>query len=398
MSQKVLSVTSPAPNLNRVEFEDGKLLYLIGTAHVSSDSVKFVEDVINEQNPDVIAVELDKNRMDALKNRKKYEETDIFNIFKQKKFLFFAAQLMLSSYQKKISEKTGSAPGSEFKRAIELAEEREAKLVNADRDISVTLKRTFRSMSFMEKMKFFTSLFFGDSDDVNTESIEELKKGDMLMQVIGEMGKNFPSLKTHILDERDTYLAVKIASNLGNVTVAVVGAAHVPGILKHLQAEDCGEETLEKISIIPPASMLSKALPWIIPAIIIAVFIYGFAAGDTSKALNAGIWWILINGVLSAIGCIIAAAHPLTILAGFIAAPITSLNPTIGVGVVTGLVQLYLVRPVVRDLQNAPQDTTKLSGWWKNKLTRALLVALLSSLGSAIGTFVALPFVLRILG
>ncbi|MBO4441049.1 TraB family protein, partial [bacterium] len=281
---------------------------------------------------------------------------------------------------------------------IELAEEREAKLVNADRDISVTLKRTFRSMSFMEKTKFFTSLFFGDSDDVNTESIEELKKGDMLMQVIGEMGKNFPSLKTHILDERDTYLAVKIASNLGNVTVAVVGAAHVPGILKHLQAEDCGEETLEKISVIPPASLLSKALPWIIPAIIIAVFIYGFAAGDTSKALNAGIWWILINGVLSAIGCIIAAAHPLTILAGFIAAPITSLNPTIGVGVVTGLVQLYLVRPVVRDLQNAPQDTTKLSGWWKNKLTRALLVALLSSLGSAIGTFVALPFVLRILG
>ena len=393
----VSSIETPKTNLNKITFDDGKVLYLIGTAHVSGDSVKFVEESINEFEPDTVAVELDKNRMDVLKNRKKYEETDIFDIFKKKKVLFFTVQLIMSGYQKKIAEKTGSAPGSEFKKAIELAEEKDLKLVNADRDISVTLKRTINAMTFKEKVKFFTGMLFGDDKDVDEKAIEELKKGDMLMQIIGEMQDEFPSLKRTILDERDRYLAANIAQNLGEKTVAVVGAAHVPGILRRLQEEKPAEDNLEDINFVPKGSKVTKMIPWIIPILIIGMFIYGFFNGNAPDTLEAAIWWVVINGTLSALGCALALGHPLTILSGFIAAPITSLNPTIGAGIVTGLVQLYLVRPRIIDLENVSQDTTKLKGWWKNKLSRALLVSLFSSIGSSIGTFAALPFLMKLL-
>ena len=393
----VSSIETPKTNLNKITFDDGKVLYLIGTAHVSGDSVNFVEECITEFEPDTVAVELDKNRMDVLKNRKKFEETDIFDIFKKKKVLFFTVQLMMSSYQKKIAEKTGSAPGSEFKKAIELAEEKDLKLVNADRDISVTLKRTINAMTFKEKVKFFTGMLFGDDKDVDEKAIEELKKGDMLMQIIGEMQDEFPSLKRTILDERDRYLAANIAQNLGEKTVAVVGAAHVPGILRRLQEEKPEEDSLDDINFVPKGSKVTKMIPWIIPLLIIGMFIYGFFNGNAPGTLEAAIWWVVINGTLSALGCALALGHPLTILAGFVAAPITSLNPTIGAGIVTGFVQLYLVRPKVLDLQNLSQDTTKLKGWWKNKISRALLVSLFSSIGSAIGTFAALPFLMKLL-
>ena len=393
----VSSIEAPKTNLNKITFDDGKVLYLIGTAHVSGDSVKFVEECINEFEPDTVAVELDKNRMDVLKNRKKYEETDIIDIFKKKKVLFFTVQLIMSGYQKKIAEKTGSAPGSEFKKAIELAEEKDLKLVNADRDISVTLRRTINSMTFKEKVKFFTGMLFGDDKDVDEKAIEELKKGDMLMQIIGEMQDEFPSLKRTILDERDRYLAANIAQNLGEKTVAVVGAAHVPGILRRLQEEKPEEDQLDDINFVPKGSKVTKMIPWILPILIIGMFIYGFFNGNAPDTLEAAIWWVVINGTLSALGCALALGHPLTILAGFIAAPITSLNPTIGAGIVTGLVQLYLVRPRVIDLETVSQDTMHLKGWWKNKLSRTLLVSLFSSIGSAIGTFAALPFLMKLL-
>lgn len=384
-------------NLTKIEFEGANVLYLIGTAHVSGESVQLVEDAINEFNPDTVSVELDKNRLDALKNRKKYEETDIIEIFKKGKVLFFASQILLTSYQKKIAEKTGVAPGAEFKKAIEMAEEKGARLITADRDISITLKRTMRSMTLKEKAKFFGGILLGDDKDIDKESIEELKKGDLLMSLIGEMGDEFPSVKKSILDERDTYLAVNIVKNLGNVTVAVVGAAHVPGIIKHIQSEKTDEIDLSEIEHIPPASRSSKIIPWLIPAVIALLFVWGFFHSDGKTAADAAISWILITGGLSAVGCILAFGHPLTILSGFLAAPITTLHPAIGVGMVTGLVQLYFVRPVVKDLENAAADTTNWKGWWKNLLTRALLVSLFSSIGASIGTFVAFPLLMKIL-
>ncbi len=384
-------------DIHKLTFDDGKTLYLIGTAHVSADSVKIVEETINEIKPDTIAVELDAQRLEVIKNRKKYEETDIIQIFKNGKTLFFIAQLLMSSYQKRIAKKLGVKPGDEFKKAVDLAEETDSDLILADRDIGITLKRLVRKISFWDKIKIFFSLMFtskGD-EDIDEDLISEMKKSDILLELLNEMGEKMPVIKEVMLDERDLYLAGKIQQNLGNVTVAVVGAAHVPGIIRNFKREISYEE-LEEIEEIPKPSLISKILPWMFPVIIVVLFIYGFIYGDSKVAGQAAIYWILINGILSALGCALALGHPLTILAGFIAAPITSLNPMIGAGMVTGLVQIFLVRPKVRDIENSGEDITHIKGWWKNLLTRSLLVSLFSSIGSAIGTFVALPVIMKL--
>jgi pheromone shutdown-related protein TraB len=397
MNPEIRSIEEFKPNVDKIEFSDGKVLYLVGTAHISEESVNLVEEIISSVEPDTVAVELDANRYEALINRRRFQQTDIFEIFKSGKMLFFTAQLLLSGYQKKMAEKTGVQPGSEFKKAVEMANEKGINIINADRDISITLKRTIRSMTFKEKLKLFGGLLIGTEPDIDKEGIEELKKGDMLMQLIKEMGAEFPSVKKVILDERDLYLAGNIINNLGETTVAVVGAAHVPGILEHIKESALKISDLEEVEYIPPSSKLYKYLPWIIPAVIGFMFIWGFAKGDARTTGIAAIYWIVINGVLSAIGCIAALGHPLTVLAGFVAAPFTSLNPTIGAGIVTGLVQLYLVKPLIEDFENVSKDTMHWKGWWKNRLTRALLVSLFSSIGSSIGTFVAFPFLMKIL-
>lgn len=397
MSDQInIAVEKISNEIHKLTYADGKELFIIGTAHVSAESVTIVEETINELQPDTIAVELDSQRLDVIKNRKKYEETDIIQIFKSGKTLFFIAQLLMSSYQKKIAKKLGVNPGDEFKKAIEMSEEMDAELVLADRNIGVTLKRLVRIISLWDKMKLFFSLLFTSKadSDIDEKTIAEIKETDMLNELLDEMGTTMPVIKKVMLDERDLYLAGKVQQNLGEKTVAVVGAAHVPGMIKCLEKEITTEE-IEEIEIIPEPSKISKIIPWVLPIIIGLFFVYGFMNGEAKVAGQAAIYWVLINGVLSALGCALAFGHPLTIIAGFIAAPITSLNPMIGAGMVTGLVQIFLVRPKIKDIENSSEDITKVRGWWSNLLTRSLLVSLFSSIGSAIGTFVALPIIIR---
>ena len=391
-----MKIETISNDVNRIVFSDNKELYLIGTAHVSSESVDLVEKTIREVEPDTIAIELDSQRLDVIKNKKKYEETDIVQIIKKKKVLFFIAQLVLSSYQKRIAKKLGVKPGAEFEKAIDLAEETGANLVLADRNIGITLKRIARKLSFWNKLKLFVSLFFTGKEEKNIdeEKIKEIKESDNLRELLDEMGKTMPIIKTVLLDERNTYLATKIKESLGKKNVAVVGAAHVPGIIECLKQKTSSHD-LKELEIIPPQPIFSKILPWIFPAIIVGLFVVGFFFGNYEQIKLAAIYWILVNGILTAVGCLLAFGHPLTILAGFVAAPITSLNPMIGAGMVVGLVQLFLVRPKVKDFETVGEDVTKVKTLWKNKLTRALLVFVFGSIGSSIGTFAAFPFIFK---
>ncbi|MCK4762065.1 MAG: TraB/GumN family protein [Candidatus Aminicenantes bacterium] len=392
------NVEKISQDVHKLSFADGRELHLIGTAHVSADSARLVEETIHRVEPDTIAVELDKQRLEVLQNRKRYENTDIIEIIKKKRALFFTAQLIMSAYQKKIAKKLGVTPGAEFKKAVDLSGELKTKLVLADRDLAATLKRLIRKMTFWDKIKAFAALLFAGEagEEIDEEKIAELKKSDTLTALIAEMGEIMPKMKQVILDERDLYLAGKIQQHLGQKTVAVVGAAHVPGIIRSFERK-ISEEELKEIELIPPASKMIKILPWILPAAVLFFFIYGFASGNSEMTGKAAIYWILINGVLTSIGCILALGHPLTIPAGFFAAPITSLNPMIGAGMVTGLVQILLVRPKVKDFESAADDASTFRGWWRNRLTRALLVTIFGSLGSAIGTFIAFPLVVKLL-
>lgn len=306
--------------------------------------------------------------------------------------LFFTAQLMLTAYQNSLAAKTGVAPGSEMKKAINLADETGAKLITIDRNISVTLKRAWMIMGAKEKLSLLMAMFSPKNKNINAEEIERLKNSDALTAIIDEFKESAPQLKRVILDERDIWMASKLKKKLGAVTVAVVGAAHVPGILKALSGE-ITDKQLRAMEYIPPQSKLSKAMKWVFPAIIVIMLASGFLTGHAEVTGKAALYWTIITGALSALGCAIALGHPFTILSGFLAAPFTTINPLVGAGMITGLVQVFFVRPTVLDFENVSKDTMKIKGWWKNRLARAMLVSIFSSIGAAIGTFIGIPVI-----
>ena len=383
-------IEQKAQNITLLTFENNKKLYLIGTAHVSAESVKIVEDTIKEVKPDTICVELDKLRYKKIMEQADYSEIDIIQIIRKKQLFFFIGQFILASFQRKISEQTGSEPGEEFKRAIILAKELGAEVVLADRNIGTTLKRAWRLTPFWHKIKVLAGLLVGGDEEIANMDIEKIKTQDAITNIISGFSDALPVTKEILIDERDAYLTSEIQHNLGEVTVAVVGAGHVPGMLKNFDNK-ISLEYKNKISLVPKPNWFFKILPWLISVLIIGVFIWGFFKGGREAAQEVVVFWILANGLLSALGCILALGHPLTAVAGFIAAPITSLNPTIGAGFVTAFVQTLLVKPRVKDFEQIHNKSLKFRQWWFNRVTKIFLVFLLSSWGSVIGTFVALP-------
>lgn len=369
---------------------DNREFVLVGTAHISQESVETVRAVIEKEDPDTVCVELDEQRYRALRNPRHWESLNLVQVIKQGQAPFLLANLALSSFQKRMGLHTGVKPGAELSAAAETAEQQGKTLRLVDREIRTTLLRAWRKAGFWKKMNLLSALLASmfDSQQLDEEELAKLRQTDTLSVMLDEMADVLPTVKTILVDERDTFMAHHISQAPGEKVVAVVGAAHMPGILQKLRLTFSDEE-IRELSVIPDKSGLSKLLPWLIPAIVVAVFIAGFMFGDSQQLADAAVAWILANGVLSALGALIALGHPLTILSAFIAAPITSLNPTIGAGFVTGLVQAYIAPPQVRDMEHVSEDIAKLKGWWRNRLTRVLLVFFFSSLGSAIGTLVA---------
>ena len=370
---------------------DGRQIILIGTAHISQESIDTVIRSIDEHLPDTVCVELDEQRYQSLINQKGWESLNIKDVIKKGQMPFLLTNLALSSYQKKMGLQTGVKPGAELAAAAQTAEERGMHVELVDRNIRTTLLRTWRKAGLWNKMKVMAALLASmfEKQELDEAQLAELRSGDTLSQMLEEMGKLLPSVKAILVDERDTYMAYHIRNSPGEKVIAVVGAAHLPGIIKKL-GEEITAETIAEISTVPPKTTLSKVIPWLIPGIVIALFIAGFFFGDHQKLANAAVAWVLANGLLSALGALIAFGHPVTIVSAFVAAPITSLNPTIGAGFVTAFVQAFVAPPTVRDMEQVGDDLTTLKGWWYNRLARIMLVFLFSSLGSAAGTFIAL--------
>ncbi len=365
-----------------------KQIILIGTAHISKQSAELVAEVIKSEKPDVVSVELDKQRFEALSNQKRWENLDLKTIIKERQLSTLIINILLSSYQKKLGKKLGVNPGVELLEATKVAKENNIKIELCDRDVRVTLKRAWRSMSFWQKTKFMTmglaSVF--EKEEISEEQLEELKDKDVLTELMNDLGKTMPVLKEVLIDERDSYLAKKIKQADGKKIVAVVGAGHLEGILKKIHEDE--NIDLNKIEVIPKSSSISKIIGWGIPIIIIgSIFYIGLEKGF-HEAGNNIVFWILANGIPSAIGALIAYGHPFAILSVFFAAPLTSLTPLIGAGYVAAFVQSYYKPPVVREIQTVSEDVNKVSKWWQNRLLRILLVFILSGLGSVLGTYV----------
>ena len=370
---------------------DGREIILLGTAHVSQASVEMVRHTIAEEMPDTVCVELDHQRHKALRNPRHWENLNLIEVIRQGQAPFLCASLILSAYQKRMGLHTGVRPGAELAAAAEEAEERNLTVRMIDREIRTTLLRAWRRAGFWKKMSLLATLLAGifEKQTIDEEELARLRETDTLTALLDELAQVLPTVKTILVDERDLFMANEIRHAPGQRIVAVVGAAHLPGITARLAAPSPPPDEIAELSVIPETGRLAKLLQWLIPAIVIGIFVAGFFAGDMTKLSSAAIGWILATGGLSALATAAALAHPLTILSAFLAAPITTLHPAIGVGFVTGLVQAYFAAPKVSDMERAGEDITTVRGWWGNRMTRVLLVFFLSNLGAAIGVLLA---------
>ncbi|WP_444985699.1 TraB/GumN family protein [Halomonas mongoliensis] len=369
---------------------------LLGTAHVSAESADDVRALIRSGEFDAVAIELCDSRHHSLDNPDALNNQDLFEIFRQGKAGMVAASLALGAFQQRVAEQSGIEPGAEMRAALEESRQAELPLLLIDRDVGVTLKRIYHNVPWWQRFSLFSGLLGSvlSRQDVSAEEIERLKEGDVLESTFSEFAAESETLYTPLISERDRYMVLRLAEEAPpgryRHVLVVIGAGHLKGMAEEFEtplpeAPTAEREALEET---PPPSKLWRALPWLVTVLVLTGFAIGFSR-NTELGWQLVGEWFLINGVLSAAATLVALAHPLTVAATFFAAPLTSLNPTIGAGFVAAGVELWLRKPKVRDFSTLRHDVTELKGWWRNRVSRTLLVFMLATLGSAAGTWVA---------
>lgn len=372
---------------NIVELKYGdKQIFLVKTAHVSKTSVEDVRECVEENDPDSICIELDEQRYQKLSNPEQWRDTDIVKIIKDGQVGFLMVNLILSSFQRRMAKSLNTSTGGEMSEGIRLAKEKNKNLVLADRPIKTTFSRIWSKLAAGEKVKLLTGIISSlfEDDDITEEDLAKLKETDALEAAIGEIGKEFPTVKEVLVDERDRYLAQKIKTAPGKKIVAIIGAAHAAGIEHHLHEETdiAALETIEK------KKGFSACLKYLIPIAIVLMILYT-VINNRDLGLSQIRSWILWNGSLSALGVLLAFGHPLSILTAFVMSPITSLNPLLAAGWFAGLVEAAIRKPKVSDFEDLAADTATFKGFWKNRVTRTLMVVLFANLFSSIGTLIS---------
>ena len=396
---------------------------LVGTAHVSRESINEVSGIIREEKPDLICVELDASRYASITQKDNWENLNMTKVFREGKGFLLMANLVLSGFQRRMGEGLGVKPGEEMKTALDIAKELNIPHALCDREIQITLQRAWAGCGLWNKCKLLATLLTSafTTEKLSAQEIEDLKNRNELDGMMNELASYLPEIKETLINERDQYLAAKIWSSAcsrfspvkipqaeltsANVppenvqpeniprVMAVVGAGHMQGIKDHLEKHASGEKSpdVSNLDLIPPKGTLSKILPFIIPVLILALFGFGFYRGGGDLSLSMIRRWVLWNGSLAALGAILALGHPLAVLVSFLGAPISTLNPFIGVGFFSGFVQAALRKPKVGDAESIISDVGSFKGIYRNRISRALLVFFLSSLGGAIGNFVSIP-------
>ncbi len=375
-------------------------IILVGTAHISKESVDEVKQVIEKYNPDIVAVELCKRRYEVIVEKDKWENTPVTQLLKSNNAYIVLAQTFLSSIQRKLGKEYGVEPGSEMVAAIDEAKKHNLDIALVDRDISVTLKRAWRKMGLREKFRLFWEFMKAmvgyDEEDLEDLDLKELMKEDVISALMKEFSEIAPSASNVLINERDKYIAKKIydESKKGKV-VAVVGAGHINGIKNYLENKDF-DINLKELEQIPKKRVsIGKIVAYSIPVIFALIVVWLIMSRGSDAWADIGnifLWWFIIHGALSALGAAIARGHPLSILTAFVAAPFTSLEPFFAPGWFAGLVEAKLRTPVVKDFQEL-RKIEGLKDFWNNKVIRLLMVVALANLGSMIGTIVAFPYI-----
>lgn len=365
---------------------------LLGTAHISRASADEVRAAIASGDYDSVAIELCDARHAALTRRDEMEQMDLFQVLREGKASMVAANLALGAYQQRLAEQFGIEPGAEMRAAIAACDHAGLPLALIDRNIGITLRRVYRRIPWWQRLGTLAALFGSllSSDKIDEDDIERLKQGDVLEATFEEFAQSSAALHEALIDERDRYMASKLLQQAdGGNTLVVVGAGHLKGLAGYLEqplADPAGEQA--RLDVVPPGARWVKWIPWLVLVLVVAGFAWGFAR-SAELGQQLVIDWILIHGVLCAAGAIAALAHPLSVATAFVASPITALHPMIGAGVVVAAVELWVRKPRVADFSTLKKDVTRVTGWWRNRVSRTLLVFLFANLGSAAGTWIA---------
>ena len=377
-------------------------IILIGTAHVSRSSAEEVTEVIKSERPDRVCLELDEARYRTMVDQGSWRGINVYRVLREGRGLFMLGTLVLGSFQRRMGMELGVQQGAEMRAAAETATELGIPFSFCDRDIQVTLRRAWSSASLWGRSKMLAAMLASvmTREKLEEAEIERLKDRNALEEMMEELAAYLPAAKNVLIDERDRYLASRIHAAEGRKLVAVVGAGHLAGIERSLRELEAGEldGDVSELETLPRKGVVSRLLPWLIPAVIIGILVAGLFRSGAALTLQMILRWYLVSGSLTAIGSLLALAHPFTIIAGFLAAPITAANPAVGVGFVTGIVEAAVRKPTVADFERLADDTVSLRGFYRNRFTRVLLVFLLSSIGNSIGTFIAIPTLARLLG
>lgn len=379
-------------NIHRI-MQDDREIILIGTAHVSPASAEEVRTIIQSEKPDTICVELDPGRYDSITDPDRWKNADIVKVIKNGKAGFLFVNIILSNYQRKLADQFEIQTGQEMLTAIDMAHETDTELVLADRDIQTTFSRIWRGCSLWEKCKLMVSILMSilDDEEITEDELEELKTEDMLTAALSELGESFSGVKKHLVDERDQFLAYKISHAPGKKIVAVLGAAHIPGVIDNLNKEI----DIDEISSVPPKSKAGKIIGWSIPILLIALVIATFSFNPASgwdQTRN----WLILTMAGAGIGTLIPLAHPLSILTAIVMSPISALSPVLATGWFAGLMEAHVRKPKVCDFEALATDLSSIKGFWKNKVTKILLVVILSNLGCAIGNIVGSLHIIQV--
>jgi len=393
-----MQVIKESDTIHRITLSDGTEIILIGTAHVSQNSVEEVRRIIDEENPDRICIELDEGRMQSKTEKKSWENMDIRKVIKEGKGFLLLANTALASFQRRLGKQTGALPGDEILGAAEIAKEKGIPLSLVDRDIQVTFKRAWGLSSLWKKCKLAASLISAafSNEEITAEDIEKLKEEDTLQSLLNEMAKELPTLKEVLIDERDRYLAISIYKAEGKKKIATIGAGHASGVIKTLEAIDGGTNkyTLEELSEVPKPSKAGKILSYAIPLAIVALILISLLTSGWDQGMRTFLYWIAVNCTCTFIATLLSGAHILNVLACTVTAPFFALNPALGVGMLGGVLEATLRKPKVKDFENINDDALKFRLWYKNRILHALVVFFFSSVGSAFGTLIAFPMLL----
>tara|TARA_B100000965_G_scaffold190000_1_gene158601 strand:- start:915 stop:2075 length:1161 start_codon:yes stop_codon:yes gene_type:complete len=372
---------------NIIEIDEG--LRILGTAHVSSESVELVRNQIEEWEPDLVAVELCPSRMAALTEPESLDSEDLLKIIKEGRSAMILLQSALAAQQRRMGISSGERPGAELLAAVNAAEESDIPVEMIDRDVVITLRRAWRKMGMIEKWRILNALLWEeDEEDVSIDEV--LGDSDLLSSMMEEAREVAPRAGEVLIDERDSFLAGRIQQIRGKGKVlAVIGAGHLSGVVQNL-GEPAIETTsrLAELSEEPPKSVWPIALMAAIPVFLLGAVGWMAYNGEMEELKQTAQTWLLLNALLAGLGVLIARGHPLSILVGAIASPITSLNPTLAAGWFAGYTQLKVASPTGKDAQDFLKlDETSL--FWKNRVGRVLLVTAMGNVGSMVGAWLA---------